>query len=516
MNENQLKITPEFLLELAVRRRWLILIPFCMAIIGGIYYAIVTPRVYEAKTLILVEGQRVPENYVQSIVTAETSSRINTISQQILSRTNLEEVVQGFSLFTGSEYNNLYMEDKVAYLRENISVNVISDRRSQTEAFEISFKGKDPEKVMQVVNGLAGSFIDENLKVRESQAIGTSSFLASELSAMRIRLEQVEENIKNYRETNMGELPEQLETNLRILESLQDELSDRKQSVREAKLLLSELTNQYAIRQPSVVVIGEGQGIQERGATIEELYSELESLQSRYTGKHPDIIRLKKQIDEMETNQKPVAGSSELTSTMRIPREIRARVAEVQLELQLAENEIENIESQIEIYQKRIENTPKKEQELLGLRRDYQNIRASYESLLNRKLEAEIAVNMERKQKGEQFRIVDHARLPERPIEPNLKKIFLLVLAAGLGLGGGLAFLMESMNSSLRNPDDIENSYGLPVLVEVPKILNPRQKLFRKIDFVGSVTASLFAAGLFSIFAIICLKGAEPFIAAIK
>jgi hypothetical protein len=106
--------------------------------------------------------------------------------------------------------------------------------------------------------------------------------------------------------------------------------------------------------------------------------------------------------------------------------------------------------------------------------------------------------------------------LPERPIEPNLKNIFLLVLAAGLGLGGGLAFLMESMNSSLRNPDDIENSYGLPVLVEVPKILNPRQKLFRKIDFVGSVTASLFAAGLFSIFAIICLKGAEPFIAAIK
>jgi polysaccharide chain length determinant protein (PEP-CTERM system associated) len=516
MNENQLKITPEFLLELAVRRRWLILIPFCLVLTGGIYFSIVTARIYEAKTLILVEGQRVPQNYVQSIVTEETSARINTISQQILSRTNLEGIIRDYLLFTGSEYASLYMEDKVAQLRANISIDVISDRQRQTDAFEISYKGKDPEKVMRVANGLAGSFIDENLKVRESQAIGTSSFLDSELDTMRTRLEQVEENIKTYRKENMGELPEQLETNLRILERLQDDISDRKKSLRESKILLAELKNQINTRQPSVVVIGGDQRPQEGTATLEELDAELEAMQSRYTSKHPDIIRLKKQIAEMEARHKTGTGTDETASAIRIPRALRAQIAEQQREQRIAENDILNLEAQIAVYEKRIENTPKKEQELLSLRRDYENIKASYESLLNRKLEADIAVNMERKQKGEQFRIVDRAILPKRPIEPDLGKIFLIVVATGIGLGGGAAFLLEYMNTSFRKPDDIENVYGLPVLVTVPRIYRVRQQLLRKIDLVGSVVASLFAVGLFGLFAVICLKGGEPIIAAVS
>jgi polysaccharide chain length determinant protein (PEP-CTERM system associated) len=510
MNENQLKITPEFVLELIIRRRWLILIPFCLVLIWGIYFSIVTTRIYEAKTLILVEGQRVPQNYVQSIVTEETGARINTISQQILSRTNLEQIVKEYSLFSGSESTGLYMEDKVAQLRKNISIDVISDRRRQTEAFEISYRGKEPEKVMRVANGLAGSFIDENLKVRESQAIGTSTFLDAELDNMRLRLEQVEENIKTYRKANMGELPEQLETNLRILERLQDDMSDRKKNLRESKILLAELKKQINAPQPSVVVIGGDQRQQDGSATLEELDSELEALQSRYTSKHPDIIRLKKQIAEMEARQKAATGTVDDTvSDIRIPRELRVQILEQEREQKITENDIDNLEAQIAVYEKRIENTPKKEQELLSLRRDYDNIKASYESLLNRKLEADIAVNMERKQKGEQFRIVDRARLPKRPVEPDLKKVFLIVVAAGIGLGGGLAVLLEYLNTSFRKPDDIENAYDLPVLATVPRIYQARQKLFHKIDLVGSVVTSFFAAGLLGIFAMICLKGGE-------
>lgn len=506
MNENQLKITPEFIIDLVVRRRWLILLPFFVVLSGGIYFSIVTPRIYEAKTLILVEGQRVPQNYVQSIVTEDTSDRISTISQQILSRTNLEKIMRDFALFSGPEYENMFIEEKVKLLRENIDVNVITDRRRQTDAFEISFKDKDPQKVMNVVNGLATSFIDENLRVRESQALGTSSFLEAELETMRMRLEQVEENIKNYRKANMGELPEQLDTNLRILERLQDNLSDRQQSSRDAKIRLAELRNQITSRQPSVVVIGPNQRPQESGATLDELISELESLQARYTEKHPDIIRLKKQIAEMESRQASQSGT-DAGVTARIPPALRAQIAEVQREIQLAEIEVKELEDQINLYERRIENTPKREQELLGLKRDYENIQASYDSLLNRKLEADIAVNMERKQKGEQFRIVDPAKLPQRPVEPDMRKVFLAVVVAGLGLGGGLAFLLEMMDSSFKKPDDIEKYFNLPVLTTIPLLIDQKQLLLTRANNICSISFAVLNVCLLGLLGLISLKG---------
>ena len=393
MDQNQVKITPELIIEVACRRRWVILVPLFLILIGGIYYAKVTPKIYQAKTLILVEGQSVPQDFVRSIVTENTSERINTISQQIMSRTNLEKIVQQFSLFSGPGIDNMYMEDKINILRNNIEVSVTTDRRRHTDAFEIRFKGKDPTKVTQVVNGLAASFIDENLKERESLAIGTSSFLESELVTIRNKLEQYEEKIKNYRKENMGELPDQLNTNLRILERMQNHMSDRQQNLREAKIRLADLKSRAAANQPQVVT------------SVDNMIAELSNLQARYTEEHPDIIRLKKQIAEMKSKEADETGKGRNSVNYALPPVIRDQVNELQHEIQINEIEIQTIEAQIAAYQQRVENTPKREQGLLGLTRDYQNIQKSYDSLLNRKLEANIAVNMERKQKGEQFRI---------------------------------------------------------------------------------------------------------------
>lgn len=504
MQENSLNITPEYVLDLISRRRWAILLPLCAVLIGGIFFAGLATKIYEAKTLILVEGQSVPQNYVQSIVTEDTSERINTISQQILSRTNIEKILNEFRLLSDSKYAGMYMEDKVALLRENISVNTITDTRRNTDAFEIAFRGKDPKKVMRVVNGLAASFIDENLKVRETQAIGTSKFLEAELETMRIRLEQLEENIKNYRKNHMGELPEQLETNLSILEGLRGNLSDLKQNNREAKIRLAEFQNQANNRQPSVVVIGGTSGAQEGGATLDELIADLETLQSRYTDKHPDIIRLKKQIAEMEKRQASASGSG--AAAVRIPPALRAQIAEAQREIQLTGSDIEGIEAQIAHYERRVENTPKREQELLSLRRDYENIQSSYDSLLSRKLEADIAVNMERKQKGEQFRIVDPAKIPEKPVEPNMQRVFLMVIVAGLGIGGGLAFFLDYMDGSFRKPDDIENYFELPVLAAIPQLIDRKQAMMRKLNTIGSLSFAFFNVCLIGLFGLISLK----------
>ena len=510
MNEMPIKITPEYIIDLIIRRRWYIMLPLCVALVSGIALAILLPEVFEAKTLILVEGQRVPQNYVQSIVTEDTAQRINTISQQILSRTNLEKIINDFGLFSSPNADKMFIEDKVASLRRRISVDVLSDRRRETEAFTITFKDTDPQKVMLVANGLASSFIDQNLKNRESQATGTSDFLEAELQSMKLKLEKVEENIKNYRKTNMGELPEQLETNLRILERLQEDLTDRQQSLRAAQARLAELNNQALNREPSVVVIGGDQTQREGSASLEELYAQLESLKARYTEKHPDIQRIKKQIADLESkNTQDVASGNSEGLSARIPLAMRQQIFEVKTEIQNTESEIEDLRNKIAEYQRRTENIPRREQELLGLNRDYQNIRATYESLLARKLEADIAVNMERKQKGEQFRILDPAKVPERPVDPDLKKLFLLMVALGFGLGGGLAFLLDIVKPSFRKPNEIEEQYELPVLVSIPKLLQPKQMLLRRANQIASVVFSVLVLGLIGIYGFISMQGPD-------
>jgi len=276
------------------------------------------------------------------------------------------------------------------------------------------------------------------------------------------------------------------------------------------------LKNQAVTRQSQVVVLGAGQNQQRGARSLDELIVELESLQSRYTDKHPDIIRLKKQIAEMESRPADKPGAEEKPVKVRIPAAIRAQIGEVQHEVQIAEIEIQDNEAQIAAYDRRIENTPKREQELLSLKRDYQNIQTSYESLLNRKLEADIAVNMERKQKGEQFRIVDPAKVPQRPVEPDMRKIFLLVVAAGLGIGGGVAALLEFLDTSFRKAEDLEKAFDLPVLATLPVLIDRKQVLKRRMNNIGSVAMVCINVLLLGLFGLVSLRGGDPLLAIIN
>jgi len=197
MREKSEAVKIHYYLGLILKHRWLLIIPFCIAMAVGMGLTIKLPKIYEASTLILIMPQRVPSNFVQSIVTSDIDSRINTISQQILSRSNLKKVMEEFDLFSDPKYSDMFLEDKYADLRERINVEVNrADRRKEADAFSISFKGPEPKTVMAVTNRLAGSFIDENLKVREAQAMGTSDFLAAELITKRKRLEEVEQKLR--------------------------------------------------------------------------------------------------------------------------------------------------------------------------------------------------------------------------------------------------------------------------------------------------------------------------------
>lgn len=500
-------IKPEDIIEIVLRRRWFIIIPFCFSVIVGIYLSITLPKVYQASTLILVQPQRVPTNYVRSVVSAGIESRINTISQQIMSRTNLEKIIEQFKLYSEPKHEKMYMEDKIEDMRERISVNIRS--RTGADAFAISFEDTDPERVMSVANTMATYFIDENLKVREAQAVGTSNFLDDELTNIRVQLEKLEEALREYRKRFMGELPEQLETNLRILDRLHEQLIEKQQSLRNTKNMLiafekqmSELHNmQNDLSIDSLVEFGAGDSTKP-----DQLKDQLSILKTRYTDKHPDVMRIKRMIAELE---KPLQESDQEISEGNYQDLQMAQRDEMTKEIKAIEADISEIQKQTTIHQKRVENTPKREQEILSLKRDYANIKGTYDSLLSRKLEAEISVNMEKKQKGEQFRVLDPARLPEKPIRPNMNRLFILTLAAGLAVGCGLVFLLEYFDTSFRKPEDIDSLLGLPVLAILPSLIHPedikKKKIYQFLSIFSIIIASFLLAG----FAVLTFKGVD-------
>jgi len=194
----------------------------------------------------------------------------------------------------------------------------------------------------------------------------------------------------------------------------------------------------------------------------------------------------------------------------------KTQLAQMQQEIQVIESDIKTIQGNMALYQQRVEQTPQKEQDLLSLKRDYGNIQSVYNSLLDRKLEAELSVNMEKKQKGEQFRILDHARIPEKPITPDVKKLLIFSLASGMAVSGGLIFLLEVFNLSIRKDEDIEIKLGLPILASIPALKYPKDALKKRLEIVFFSFASSYAAGVLFIFVVLNKKGIDRVVNFIK
>ncbi len=527
-----------YYLGLVSRRRWYVIVPFCLAIIVGSVLAVKLPRVYEASTLILVQPQRVPEKLVQPVVAADLDARISTISQQILSRSNLESVIQRFKLFSDPSQQKMFVEEKIEDLRKRIKVQVSRGRRD-ADAFTISYRDADPRTTMQVANTLATYFINENLKVRETQAVGTSDFLEAELESMRKRLEVREQDLKDYRQQHMGELPEQLDSNLKILERLNQQLSQKEESLRSARISLVALENELSARRNAIGAMmgaaepaagGTGAKASDEGLTLTQARERLAALLASYTEQHPDVVRMKARVEKLEA-EAGTAGANAPQDAADPAAKNRAAAGRAMLGLsaeavkqrtmligtiQTLEAEIASINKETREYQRRVEATPKREQELLSIKRDYDNIKASYNSLSNRKLEADISVNMEKKQKGEQFQIIDVARLPEKPVSPNVQRLFLFTVVAGLGLGAGFVFLLDMLDSSVKRREDVEEGFGLPVLAAVPRIFSRKDKIRHRYRQIATAASVLVALALTAGFAVLTFNGVEKTVEIVK
>lgn len=475
--------TPQDYIEMALRRKWCIIIPFvvCIGLSFGVYKKL--PKIYKAETLILVVPQEVPEDYIKPTVKSSISDRLSTLKQQILSRTRLESVIREFRLYS-DKIGKLTMEEIVELMRKGIEIKVRRVRGPDT--FTISYQGRDPSKVMMVTNRLASLFIEENLRAREQVATGTSDFLRKELFSIETALKDKEQDIRTFKERHMGELPEQLNANLRILGRLQDQVKDTYDALKtaeERRFMLQRELSQLSERESAASdAVGSEVVVENQLVTqLNQLITKLNELRSIYTDKHPDVIDTRAQIARLEKDiaqqiaeqEAPNKGTNphirplvENPMAAQLKREFR----EIKLEIGRLKVERESLKKQIAMYQRRVENTPRTEQELATLLRDYDLLKDNYKSLLNKQIQSKLAENLERRQKGEQFKILDPARMPEKPFKPNPQKVMLVGAFLGLLLGGGLGYMKETVDRSFHKIEEIEEFLELPVIAAIPLI----------------------------------------------
>ncbi len=501
------------------------MVPVLLTTIIGIYQSITLPRIYQSSTTIQVQPQKMPDDVAVSLVSTDVSARINSTLQNILSRTNIEKIIKEFDLLS-SDSSGLYLEEKVNIIKKRIVINNKRQRRNGANSFTVAYKSSDPEKTMHVANALALDFLDEILKVNQATVMGTKEFIEAELQKTKAKLEKHEEEISQFRKKYIGGLPEELNTSLRTLDRLQEELRSNQESIFESNNLktnmeaqLLNLKKSERILKKTIRPAEETQNpeIFAKKELLKTLKNDLTSFMLKYTDKHPDIIKFKKKISILEVEiknekkqlkktSKNVQVNPELKQISENKSLLKSQIEQIILEINNLQQNILTIKQKMKDYQLLVENTPKREQELAKLNRDYLSIRDSYNVLLGRKLKADISVSMERKQKGEQFTVIDRAVIQKKPISPDIRKVALFSIAAGFAIGGGIIFLLEFLNPPFRKTEDIESYLGLNVLVSIPLIKSHKDKMKRRMNRIFScvmLVCVLTTTGLLGIFVLL-------------
>jgi succinoglycan biosynthesis transport protein ExoP len=419
------------------------------------------PAKYRSETVILIEQQKVPEHFVEPNVTADLQQRMQNIGQRILSRTRLLKLIDKFNLYNVHTVHS-DPDVLVGKLRKDIEIELIrtDGRRDDLSAFKVSYAAPAPQLAKDVTSELTSFFIDEDLRTRQQLSEDTTSFLSSQLEDARRSLAEQEQKLREFRGKYLGELPEQLQGNLQILGALQAQLQAATDSLTQAEqkgLYLRSQIGQYQVSSGGGKV-----GAAVDGMTLDQqlelLQSQLREASSRYKPVHPDILRLKAQIAGLETQkanapQQPKdngvvtadgdAGARAAVQENSAPIEWKAELTANDFEIANQKAKVKRLEEQIGQYQGRLNLTPALEQQAAAVTRDYEQSRTYYDSLLAKKLQSEMATNLEKRQESEQFVVIDPPQLPQRPYTPKRLALALGGLGAGLALGLALVVLLE-------------------------------------------------------------------------
>ena len=491
--------------------RWkLIVACLLVAITVGLALYLLMPKLYQCEALLSYERQQInPARMAPEQDNQRLWDTVATLSNTVISRNNLADIIKQFDLYPDAR-QRLPIEDVIDLMREHIKITP----SPRGDTFSVSFEGGDQEKVMKVTNALASKFIEENLKYREARASDTSKYTQDELNLAKTVLDKKEQIMRDYKLQYYNEMPEQRQSNLARLNALHEQYQGTQDSIQDLERTKVMVQEQLNLRKRLASAMGSSTaaaGSAQTPATrqeqlispwqrLQQLRSHLEALKVRYTDKHPEIRRTKQLIARIEADlggEKPPASSIR-HGQIQDPEiaQLHLQLKEISINIKNLKTDQKTIRSEIEQYEKWITAAPVREAEWNTLTRDYDELRRHYDYLVSQNLQASSVEHLERKQKGSKFKIVDSARFPDIPYKPDFWIIILAAVGAGLGVGTGLVFALDFIDTSFKDVSEIESTLGIPVVSSIPYIERQDEVGKKRLKIVLWGTGLLLYAGL--------------------
>ncbi len=458
-----------------------------IAIIGcgaiGLATALLLPKKYTSETLVLVDQPRIPTEYVKPVVTDDLNHRLASMQEQILSRTRLEPIIEKFGLYA-DQRQRLHMEDLVAKLRTAVTIKPIDQMpgtlHNSLPGFYVSVVFDNPQTAQQVCTEITSMFMQQNTREREQQAVQTTTFLTSQLDEAKRKLDEQDQKLAGFKRQYLGSLPEEEQTNLNLLNGLNAQLEANVQSLSRAQQdktfnesLLSQQEASAAIISPIFQNSSETPDRQ-----LSDLEQQLAALEAKYTPEHPDVVKLRKQIEDFKHRMVAAPKSDENTTpTPKVDslqvQQLRAKLRQDDLSITDLSRRQTQIQEQITQLQGRLQASPVVEQQLKEITRNYQTAQDFYNDLLKKREQSAMASDLETQQESEQFRVLDPPSLPDKPSFPK-KGVFVGGgLGAGLFLSLGFLYLIALLDKSMHTERDAELCLNLPVLAMIPVLETP-------------------------------------------
>lgn len=443
----------------------------------------VLPNKFTSQTLVLVEQQSVSTEMVKPVITEATNQRLASMKEQILSRSRLQPIIEKFGLYSGLR-DTVHMEDLVSKLRSQIDVTPIDTMQGtanrQLPGFHINVTADDARVAQRICTEITTMFMEQNSSEINKRNRQATEFFAQQVDEAKHKLDEEDAKLAEFKKKYMGSLPDQEQTNLQLLSGMNSQLDAVTQALTRAQqdkgfnesLLASQLANLKLVKN------GESspESMQQE---LSNLQDQLTALQARYTEDHPDVVKTKKQIEQLKErmNEKPKNSNGQTAQTGVEPpavQQLRAKLRQDDLNIADLAKRQSQIQSQIGVLQGRIQSSPAVEQQYKDLTRDYQTALDFYNELLKKRDQANVAKELDQQQQGEQFSVLDPPSLPMTPSFPK-KPMF-----AGAGFGGGLAlglailYLIAALDSSMHTERDVEVCLKLPVLAMIPSAVPGR------------------------------------------
>jgi polysaccharide chain length determinant protein (PEP-CTERM system associated) len=479
----QQELSIDDILAILRRRWWIVIVCIVTGAVAAYTLCRVLPKRYTSKTLVLIEPPTVPTSYVQPVITGTLDQRLASMKEQILSRSRLQPIVEQFGLYR-DDRDQVPIEDHVSRLRKSIAIEPIQPtpgtRTNDLPGFTVAVTLNSPRLAQQVCAQITSMFMEQNLRLRQSQAEDTTEFLTSQLKDAREKLDEHDAKLAAFERRYIGVLPDDENTNLNLLASATQQLDAATQALNRAQQDKAFTQTMLTQQEEAWKASQAGQSPQTLQEQLSALQDQLLTLRARYTDDYPDVIKakndvaqLEKRIQESNANKQDADAKETLKSSLIPPAQIqqlRAQVHQDDLTIQQAAKQQQQLQKQIETLQARLQLSPSVQEEYKQLTRDHQTALDFYNSLLKKQKESAIATDLERRQQSEQFRVLDPANLPDKPSFPDPLRFYPGGLGGGFVLGFGLVVLVEMRDKKLRTEHDVQYFLELPTLALIPLV----------------------------------------------